>query len=597
MIKSTITLTHPGHLREESIRGFVTVKVNSATLISNVDVYVEGKTRTHITRRHPDSNSNPIVKDFDEVFYTSPPYSTFDDFHSSSLSKIIELAPGEHSYPFSFNLPTNLPSSLFFPNANCYLKYDLYARVHLKTDEVIISNPYTIPLCLSSTPHTPAPHSFTFNTPNTDIIVQISDTTPTLGDTLHLSMTCMNRTSKTLDITANLVSTHTFRTTVIKMKSDPVSFTSSPPEQSTRVAYLTVPLKMPPTTSTQNFEITNSLEISYFINRKSVIHTIPLIFNIDVTDPLLMSSRAQLFGGKRDFSKVTGFYGIHFRPSPEYSIIQKDVPVGYEHVTTSTSDTYIINHFTRSIISGDFSYPYPLYNSTLLPHGWSMGSEYGETYFIDHNTCSTSWQDPRPNEERVIPHIKLGKTAKFTVEVIEATGLPVLGWGVPDPYVCLLDSDETWKRTDVVKKSLDPSFVGCNNKLEITLDSKRGNVVIYLFDYHRISFDVFMGGVEFDLQYFPQDTVIDDWFGLSCFNNKNNPVTGMVHLKVCYRVNESIRPANIQVCGKTELNEVYYPFTAMIEKQIEKQNTTRKSLGTNKTNPMKVLDGKIVCLI
>ncbi|KAL7717040.1 WW domain-containing protein [Entamoeba marina] len=309
--------------------------------------------------------------------------------------------------------------------------------------------------------------------------------------------------------------------------------------------------------------------------------------------------RSKYFGGKRDFTKITGFYGSHFRMPPSYEEIQKNLPVGFEQIEMENGLTYYANHFARTTsyaidMDDDCDIPYPLYNASMLPSGWSLGKSYGEWYFIDHNTHQTTWVDPRPLEMRTIPHVEKKKKAKFTVQISKAIGLPVLGWGNPDPYCCMKDINGKWVNTDVVNKMLDINFKKKRNTMEITIDKDRENVVLYMYDHHKFTFDAFMGGVNFDLQYFPPNVVIEDWFGLENFGDKSRAVTGKVLLRVCYHVDDNINPPLAQIKGHSIINLDYYPDTRLIRDQIKKQNEVRKKLKLRE-NPMLDYEGTIIC--
>ena len=90
------------------------------------------------------------------------------------------------------------------------------------------------------------------------------------------------------------------------------------------------------------------------------------------------------------------------RPSSETAL-----PRGWEKSRTKTGRDYYIDHNTRSTSYQD---PRTLDHYAVsdsrtklkdpLPAGWEMRySRAGRLYFIDHNTHTTTWKDPRGNTD------------------------------------------------------------------------------------------------------------------------------------------------------------------------------------------------------
>jgi E3 ubiquitin-protein ligase NEDD4 len=77
----------------------------------------------------------------------------------------------------------------------------------------------------------------------------------------------------------------------------------------------------------------------------------------------------------------------------------QDLPVGWEHLSTPTGQAYFVNHRTRTTSWID---PRTLPEQTVdeiqgpFLNGWEMrNGRFGMPYFIDHNTRTTTWDDPR----------------------------------------------------------------------------------------------------------------------------------------------------------------------------------------------------------
>ena len=69
------------------------------------------------------------------------------------------------------------------------------------------------------------------------------------------------------------------------------------------------------------------------------------------------------------------------------------LPAGWEMRTTADGRSYFVDHNTRTTSWND-----PRQTSTNgdLPPGWEMRlTQNGRIYFVDHNTRTTTWEDPR----------------------------------------------------------------------------------------------------------------------------------------------------------------------------------------------------------
>ena len=101
------------------------------------------------------------------------------------------------------------------------------------------------------------------------------------------------------------------------------------------------------------------------------------------------------------------------------------------------------------------------------------------------------------------------------------------------------------------------------------------------------------GVVPFDLQYFPPNVVIQDWFQLDCCGDELLPTTGKVLLRVCYNINNATELPEMIINGKTEMDKDYYPNSTIVTQQITLQNKKRKEFGLSK-NVMRITEDNIV---
>jgi E3 ubiquitin-protein ligase NEDD4 len=79
------------------------------------------------------------------------------------------------------------------------------------------------------------------------------------------------------------------------------------------------------------------------------------------------------------------------------------LPLGWEERRTPEGRTYFVDHHTRTTTWNDPRRPNgdrvaAAHNPNLgpLPSGWEMRlTSTGRVYFVDHNTRTTTWEDPR----------------------------------------------------------------------------------------------------------------------------------------------------------------------------------------------------------
>ncbi|KAG5648371.1 hypothetical protein DXG03_004943 [Asterophora parasitica] len=95
-------------------------------------------------------------------------------------------------------------------------------------------------------------------------------------------------------------------------------------------------------------------------------------------------------------------------PGNEGTYAEIPLPLGWEERRTPEGRPYFVDHHTRTTTWADprrannpippVAIPKPVTNPNLgpLPSGWEMRlTSTGRVYFVDHNTRTTSWDDPR----------------------------------------------------------------------------------------------------------------------------------------------------------------------------------------------------------
>ena len=609
-----IKLINSGYIIGKEINGYIEIKNKSPLMINEIYYQITGTAKTQWIEEkkvqefvHSELWSGYVTKvvevkhDFNETFYQSPFMKVYDEKHNfMSHLFTTEIAPGIHQYPFKYSVPNTLPSIVSFEKER-EISYKMIAFIRLANGNQFHSSPIPLYFCISQLKKERKSLSVSHKSEVIPIQLKFKNCNVNVGEHLKVTLKCQNLSNEIVNLKANIAAIHKYSNVALKRKTITSNLPPINPGKSLEFKFeIPIPITFAQTVEIKSFIVQTVFAITGMINGEKI--NLKNDINIDsyVTNTELIQQRISYFNDKETNYIEKQFYGIHKQLPPSYeTIIHSDYPPGIEKVNSyKKDDDYFVFHFARNTTkSSDMSipctYPYPQYLSIGLPCGWSIGKYKNEMYFIDHNLSKTQWEDPIPITERMIPHIEMNKTATFEIEIIKGIGFPILGKSLSDCYACVIDNKQKEIRTETIKQSLDPIFE-TNNKLIVELDEKRVNVQLYFYNKLKLQKNKCIGSIEFDLQYFPPNIIIQDWFQLNCCGDESIPTTGKVLLKVCYCINNATELPEMIINGKTELNQDYYPNNEIMRNQIELQNTKRNELNLMK-NPMKIIDDNIVC--
>ena len=94
------------------------------------------------------------------------------------------------------------------------------------------------------------------------------------------------------------------------------------------------------------------------------------------------------------------------KPAPKQSVPQPDfLPAGWESRLDKKGRVYFVDHNSRTTTWLDPRKTHPqktlLSQPENLPNGWEVRqADNGRTYFVDHNTRTTTWKDPTWKDPR-----------------------------------------------------------------------------------------------------------------------------------------------------------------------------------------------------
>ncbi|KAL7717235.1 WW domain-containing protein [Entamoeba marina] len=436
-----------------------------------------------------------------------------------------------------------------------------------------------------------------------NITATVSDINPSVGDEIKIKVICGIQSNTPLKCNVLLCTHHYYKTSYVDGSSEDFELTNEMPKSDEGYVIektITIPFRFPTTTNIKDYSIKSFYRVVIMSQNRNTLD-IPLNVGFDVKSKNYLE-RSKVYGYGRIYKKNhIKTHEFHYTSPPSFNQLQeiylKELPNGIEKIET-LNDTYYINHFKRSTSSSPNSellcnYPYPLYNAINLPKGWSIGNSFGEKYFINHETKKTTWTDPRSSQQKIIPHLTISTKCYLNITIFKVIGLCVLGKNIPDPFIGIIDDQYKMKKTNSYKDELDIEFQD-KNIFEIPLSSTRSNVIIYVFDKYKFKSDIFMGGVNIDLMNFPPNIIIEDWFPLSCFGDKSIPITGKIHMRICYQTDKTINPPIQIINGFSLLNYPYYPKSPIMEEQLEKVKKIREKYNM-KESPMIIKDNQVIC--
>ena len=417
----------------EPIIGTVELTVSSPTRLRDLYLFVNGTSYTDYieqrieTKRETTCDGIETVKTetFEErnpvtnTFFRSNRFRILDEKYFKDEKALIELPPGKHQFTFSVLLPEDLPCSTTFSRGlflnNLTVEYKLYVVMNTNGKEVT-SSPFSFPIVASVIRHYPMDQTFYDNSTNADISIELSDSQASIGQDVLCTLNCKNNFWFTLNLKLFLKTYHTCVNTHVEDNYELFTIDSMKSSEERKNTFtFQIPLETKPTVTTEKFSVENELILTGRAGIRSVYIRIPITVNCDIHDPEVLKKRCEILGYERIPIDQQKFPGFHSQELPMYSIVvDETLPLEVEKIMTRNDVPYYISHFTRQTsatpdMTTPCGYPYPLYYASLLPPGWSVGMEFGKLFFIDHNTKTTTWNDPRPIEQQFVPHMKFNK--------------------------------------------------------------------------------------------------------------------------------------------------------------------------------------------
>eukprot|EP00727_Mastigamoeba_balamuthi_P012594 m51a1_g7958 hypothetical protein (1066) ;mRNA; f:207926-217802 len=580
----------------ELLSGVVVVHATSAALLSSVAVSVEGRLQVFYTTRDLRDRDRGHGKRMEhrhhpvETFYETGLMPCYDERHRAHGSgAVAELSAGYHAFPFAVRLPLGLPTSFRSRNDHEQLAYYAAAVARRPSGAAVASRRVRFAVVAAEALAVPRAGRWTCGDAGVEATVEAC-TVAELGSAVRAVVSLANRTDRAVDRTVvTLFGHHQYRNAETTLVYSTVTL---PPLQPGCSVSHTVKLAMP-LDAMPDAQV-GKLNWQHFIH---VVACSPLLqydahvfAPVAVVSPLtappaVLTALADALCAPRDFSAAAVFLGAHTRFPPQYRR-PPTVAAGCEELATPSGAALVVDHVARAVRAAppgqEGSCAYPCWQSAVLPPGWTLGSDRGETFFVNHVEGYTSWVDPSPPHLRAPPASLLGRPA-LDITALRGAGLRK---GNAQCYALewrQLDGRPEKVKTEAGRKTLDPVWEAGNvMRVEHSLRA-RNNVVVYIRS-KGLFWDDNLGCVDIDLTYLQANVVVEQWFPVSNGNDPSARVSGDVLLRL--HLHDLAAPIMTK-CPHVVVNSTSSFIVPWHEGQAELPQTTQKGSGEVAKLPQK----------
>eukprot|EP00727_Mastigamoeba_balamuthi_P012554 m51a1_g7921 hypothetical protein (637) ;mRNA; f:1124-4017 len=524
-----------------------------------------------------------------ETFFSSPWFGCYDELHASDSAAATELTEGDHLFPFCVRLPEALPTSFVSRSGNEWLSYFARATVRLASGSSETSGECAFAVVASGA--LPPPQGAHWECSKSGLSIQLeAPSAVPLGATTRAVLSMANNTSHSINKTVvTLLGHHQYRNGVFRLQYSSTTLPELKPGCSLNNT-LDMPMPQEAMPNAQvgklNWQHVIHVEAYTGLFRFNVHLHAPVVVVAPVTTPpAVLAAFSSVLRAPRDFSVPWVFMGAHTRYPLQYRRPQT-LLAGFEEAATLSGAKLVVDHVARTAIAAPGQpgaaegSAYPNWQSAVLPPGWTVGSDQGETFFVNHVEGYTSWVDPRPPHQRATPASRLARPV-LDITALRGAGLIKMDtFGKSDPFCYVLQWRQPDKKpekikTEVRKKTLDPVWEA-NNVMRVEYNLRtRTNVVVYINDKDLLWND-FMGCVDIDLTYLPANVVIEQWFPVSNGKDTGAAVSGDILLRL--HLHDLDAPA-MDKCPHVVVNSTssfIVPWHPMTKGQIKRKTKEEK---------------------
>eukprot|EP00727_Mastigamoeba_balamuthi_P012556 m51a1_g7923 hypothetical protein (3755) ;mRNA; r:9186-34133 len=545
---------HRAWTASEALSGVVSVRVKRPTLVAAVG--------------RPGSGMA-----LEQTFFVSRVVACYDELHApcETSGAVTELSAGEHAFPFSVGLPRNLPTSYRSPSGDEFLAYYASAAVRISSGRTVESPececPFTV-VASGAMPVHEESHTRISSGDGLFVALELAKHAA-LGDIVWGLITVTNHTSHTASRTVlTLFGRHAQPKSEASVVYSSTTLPALPPGQSmNHMVSMRMPQDAMPDTNMGRLSWQHAVhvEVATGLLRHNLHLYAPVVILAPMQSPAhVLRAFAQALRTPRDFGVPSVFMGAHTRYPPQYRR-PLALPAGCEEVTALNGSMLVLDHVARTVIGppGAEGSAYPNWQSAVLPPGWTVGSDQGETFFVNHVEGYTSWVDPRP------PHLRVTPASQLARSVLEITALRGAGLLKPNAQCSVLQWRQNFNKPEKLKteegqKTLNPVWEENNvMRLEYNLRT-RTNVVVYIKSKSNHIAGDYLGCVDIDLTYLPANVVVQQWFPVSNGKNPKMAVSGDILLRLYLHdlVSVSSHPTLVVVNCASSFIVPWHPSTA-----------------------------------
>ena len=561
---------------DKPIKGFAILEIggSQSITIKTFTIKFYGEYSTYFTRneehheirmkRHPTTKEmikeTVIVRKEINVPKTTKFYKPPSQQVSSAKTSngYVELTPGIHRFPVAYQIEQEqLPSTTLFPNPYYSLKYFILCEVVDVNEKRISSKLYQVPLCYRSEPinYIPLKTTKRYSDDSCSFELNLNTWRPSCGNVVSVNMRYKNKQLSSAEISM-FIKTYIYSESRISHLNDTeyceetepllIGTVGSRDTQDLSICY-EIPVTIQSVVYNSEFNVFHQLVIrqkKMFSSPKDVSFDIDI--NCTIPDKKVQRERMKLYTINN--GEMTSRISQKFQPPKYVTLVDSQLHPGIEKIIPFDEEMkpYYVNHFNRSTSYSPNSNEvcekkYPFYESLLLPPGWSVGKTNGQRFFIDHNSQTTTWDDPRCDEEFVLPHSHVDDESLFSIEILETKNFVKNGLFSDHFYASIMNEKKKWISSKLFTDGIQ------NEKkrkiLSTRLSSERMNIILHFFKYQFMRKDIFSGEINFDLMYIPPNTVIEDWFDIKESRNNHrkdsNEIIGKVLLRICYKIGKN----------------------------------------------------------
>ncbi|KAL7715783.1 Arrestin (Or s-antigen) [Entamoeba marina] len=510
VIHQGITFTN-GLVRGSKLEGYCTVTFTKTVFVQQVEIELCTAIYTGTNPMNIANGSNLPDDDPNERSWISIKRIAnnkrsiiCDTPHYSQINRITAFPPGTYRFAFRTTTDENFQLTSMLGNGVGIATEATPIIVTAKGKQIAGKN-YQVPIIYGNSQiNTESNEPVLTKKVSDDYIIDIGCDVPEAyqGDHINGRFSVTNRSKKSIEkihILFCTVAIDSSASSLSRKINSSTSIYNIPVGTSTFTFRLDVPMTTPSDQVASPLRIVNCIIVEFKTGKViTKTHRTALPLSISARPANSRNAEEYLTAMSIPPFKTIAYEEVPYGLPPLYNVV---CPKGKEVVYTSDNKTFKLNHKEKDDKFLDFQ-------STCFSNDFSVAQFLNIPYFLDHQCCSTSWEDPRPLDQRLPQHTLNQCNGFLSISVEETRGIP---------------SKTKFAVCGLSKKN---SFI---DKVEIPLDAEQNNVVLTLKSNKK-----YIGFVDIDLTLQPFSKCISSWYFLREVNGSEFGFTGGIRLAITY---------------------------------------------------------------